>query len=256
MTTLELTVDEGRVASASRFFRAGSELLNLLDELSDAPQDWSIENLRMSSAIAYVGAPVADRLVVEPLRQAYVGLSLVAQGKSTPDFWSPDAVHAAYRFSSVGNPDDEHDGPPPKLRLVDDAGQDRPPVELTASLTQRLSDLQPFERAMPGLVRGTLVGFNVSRGNRASLRLPQGRIVRVRFANELRVVFKEAMLSDVEVAGQVKQDSDGRIFHVQAEDVSPIAQPNMRWTDLYGAAPGITEGLSIADYLEANRGEG
>jgi len=60
-------------------------------------------------------------------------------------------------------------------------------------LGERLADLQPFERRMPGSVRGTLVGLNVSRGNRASLRLPNKRIVRVGFEAGLRGDLKEAM---------------------------------------------------------------
>lgn len=256
MTTLELTVDEGRVASASRFFRAGTELLNLLDELADTPQDWSIEHLRTGSAVAYVGAPSSHREVTEPLRDAYNGLWLVASNHDAPSQWSPDAVRAAHRFSTAGQAEDDVKAVPPKLRLVDDSARDFPTIDLSPGLSQRLADLQPFERDMPGLVRGTLVGLNVSRGNRASLRLPEGRIVRVRFGNDLREVFKEAMLSEVEVSGQVRQDADGRVFHVQADDVATIPRPAMRWVDLFGSARGITGGLSVEEYLEANRGEG
>ena len=59
-----------------------------------------------------------------------------------------------------------------------DAPEGYPGVDLTPELGERLGQLQPFERSMPGAVRGELVGVNVSRGNRASLRLPNKRIVR------------------------------------------------------------------------------
>ena len=92
--------------------------------------------------------------------------------------------------------------------------------------------LQPFERRMPGSVRGQLVGLNVSRGNRASLRLPNRRIVRVGFETTLRGELKEALYQEVELRGLVK-----------------------RWADLFGIDPEFTGDLSTTEHLEANRGE-
>ena len=108
---------------------------------------------------------------------------------------------------------------------------------------------------MPGSVRGQLVGLNVSRGNRASLRLPSKRIVRVGFETSLRNDLKEAMYQQVELRGLVRQDGDGRVFHIRAEDVSVLAKPEMRWSDLFGIDPDYTEGVPVEEWLEANRGE-
>jgi len=49
---LEFIVDEGREADAERFFRGGTELLGLLDELSGRPVQWQITDLRLGSAAA------------------------------------------------------------------------------------------------------------------------------------------------------------------------------------------------------------
>ncbi len=56
MEALELSVDEGRPANAGRFFQLGHDLLTLLDELSDVPVVWRVEDLQMGSAVAR-GAP-------------------------------------------------------------------------------------------------------------------------------------------------------------------------------------------------------
>ena len=108
---------------------------------------------------------------------------------------------------------------------------------------------------MPGSVRGALVGLNVSRGNRASLRLPTGQIVRLGFESSLRGDLKEALLQPVEVRGLVRQDGDGRVFHVRAEAVEVLAQPSVRWSDLFGIDPDFTEGMSTEEWLEAQRGQ-
>lgn len=108
---------------------------------------------------------------------------------------------------------------------------------------------------MPGAVRGTLVGLNVSRGNRASLRLPNKRIVRVGFETSLRGDLKNALYQQVELRGQVRQDGDGRVFNVRAEEVEVLVRPAMRWTDLFGIDPGFTGDATTEEYLEANRGE-
>jgi hypothetical protein len=128
-------------------------------------------------------------------------------------------------------------------------------VNLTPELGEQLAVLQPFERRMPGSVRGELVGLNVSRGNRASLRLPNRRIARITFETSLRAALKDALYQHVELRGLVKQDGEGRVFHVRAEGISVLAKPELRWSDLFGIAPDYTEGVPTDAWLEANRGE-
>jgi hypothetical protein len=253
---LELIVDEGRPVNAGRFFQLGADLLALLDELSDVPVAWRVEDLRMGSAVARVAPPATTSEEGRWLRLAVVSLQAVQKGSGLPDDWSPDAIKVAHRFVEHGQPtEDETDWVPPRLVLVGDASQPPPTVDLTSDLGGRLADLQPFERRMPGSVRGMLVGLNVSRGNRASLRLPNNRIVRVGFETSLRGDLKEAMLQQVEIRGLVRQDGDGRVFHVRAADVEVLVKPETRWSDLFGIDPDFTGAATTEEYLEANRGE-
>ena len=53
----------------------------------------------------------------------------------------------------------------------------------------------------------------------------------------------------------MRQDGDGRVFHVKADDVRVLVQPNVRWADLFGIDPNYLEGASVEEWLEANRGE-
>ena len=255
MESLELIVDAGRAANAGRFFQLGHDLLALLDELSEVPVAWRLEDLRTGSAVARVAPPPGTddgrwlRLVVGSLRA-------VESGELLPDDWSPDAVKVAHRFVEHGQPaDDAEDWVPPRLVLVDDASAPGPGVNLSAHLGGRLADLQPFERRMPGSVRGTLVGLNVSRGNRASLRLPNKRIVRVVFETSLRGDLKDALYQHVELRGMVRQDGDGRVFHIRADEVEVLVKPTMTWFDLFGIDPQFTGDATTDEYLEATRGE-
>ena len=257
MQALELVVDEGRPANAGRFFQLGADLPALLDELSEVPIAWRVDELRVASAVARVAPPPEMSREDRWLRLAVVSLDAVKAGASLPDDWSPDAIKVAHRFVEHGQPlEDEPGWLPPRLVLVDDAGRPDRSVELTAALGSRLADLQPFERRMPGSVRGVLVGLNVSSGNRASLRLPTGRIVRVGFETSLRVELKEAMLQPVELGGVVRQDVDGRVFHVRADRVTVLVKPAARWSDLFGIDPDYTDGLPVGEWLEVNRGGG
>jgi hypothetical protein len=252
---LELIVDEGRPANAGRFFQLGTDLLTLLDELSDVAVAWRVEELRTGSAIARVVPPPGSE-EGRWLRLAVSSLSAVQQGFALSDEWSPDAIKVAHRFVEHGQPnEDERGWVPPRLVLVGGDPDREHSVSLTAELGNRLSELQPFERRMPGSVRGTLVGLNVSRGNRASLRLPNKRIVRVGFETSLRNDLKEAMLQPVEVRGLVRQDGDGRVFHVRAEGVEVLTKPEVHWTDLFGIDPNFTGSASTEEWLEVNRGE-
>ncbi len=253
---LELIVDEGRPANAGRFFQLGHDLLSLLDELSVVPVAWRISSLRTGSALATVAPPEDHPEEARVLRLAYSSLGTVQGGGGLSDEWSPDAVRVAHRFVEHGQAVEGEQGwTPPRLRLIGDQARLAPTVDLTPELGAQLAVLQPFERKMPGSVRGELVGVNVSRGNRASLRLPNKRIVRVGFESALRNELRDAMYRQVELGGMVKQDADGRVFHIRAEDVSVLAKPAISWSDLFGIDPDYLEGASAEDWLEANRGE-
>lgn len=255
MDALELIVDEGRPANAARFFHLGADLLALLDELSDLPVAWRVTDLRTGSALATVAAPEASPRESRHLRLVVDSLSAVQGGAGLPDEWTPDAVKAAHRFAEHGQAaEGETDWVPPRLRLIRD-DRPGPAVDLTADLVERLITLQPFERDMPGSVRGTLVGLNVSRGNRASLRLPNKRVVRVGFASALRDDMKDALYKTVELSGVVRQDGEGRVFKVRADAVAVLVRPPLRWVDLFGIDPDYTEGVPVDEWLEAHRGE-
>lgn len=254
MTELELTLDDGRPAVAAHFFRAGSDLLALLDELSDEPVDWILTDLHLGSSVARVSPPSDMPAAGEYLRRTMRGLALVQAGQALPDGWNPDALIAARRLASG---EDDFGGAQthyPRLTLIDgDRGADT--VELTGQLALRLADLQPAERSMPGAVRGRVVGVNVARGNRASLKSQGGSVVKVTFADDLRLPLREALYDQVELVGQMRQDSSGRAFHIKADTVRRLTAPNVRWADLFGIDPDFTGGLSVADYLKSARGE-
>ena len=252
---LELTVDEGRPANAGRFFHLGANLLTLLDELTELPVGWRVEELRTGSAIAVLMPPADLPAEARHLRLVVDSLAAVQAGGPLPDEWTPDAVKAAHRFAEFGQAaEDETDWVPPRLRLVTDQ-RPGPVVDLTPNLVQALASLQPFERGMAGSVRGELVGVNVSRGNRASLRLPTKRVVRVSFPGGLRETMRDALLQDVELRGIVRQDGEGRVFKVRADEVEILSEPAARWADLFGAAPNYTGGVPVDEWLEAHRGE-
>lgn len=256
MDRLELIVDEGRPASAGRFFRLGIDLLDLLDELSEVPRTWRVQDLRTGSAYATVAPPEESPEDGRVLRLVVESLAAVQGGAGLSDDWSPDAVRVAHRFVDHGQATEgEEAWTPPRLRLVTDVPGPESGVTLTPNLGDRLADLQPFERRMPGAVRGTLVGLNVSRGNRASLRLPTKRIVRVGFDSSMRGDLKNALYQEVELRGEMKQDGDGRPFHIRAEDVAVLLRPQAKWTDLIGIDPDYLDGVPVRDWLESNRGE-
>lgn len=253
---LELIVDEGRPANAGRFFHLGADLLALLDELSDLPVAWRVDDLRAGSAYATVAPPEALPEEGRVLRLAFDSLAVVSRGGALPDGWSPDAVRVARRFVEHGRPlEGETDWAAPRLRLVTDGEHAGSDIGLTPALGEQLAVLQPFERRMSGSVRGTLVGLNVSRGNRASLKVAGGRVVRVGFDTALRGELKEALYQPVELLGETRQDGDGRIFHVRADEVDVLVRPEVRWTDLFGIDPTFTGGLTIEEFVEVNRGE-
>lgn len=254
MDALQIIVDEGQPANAGRFFHLGANLLTLLDELSVVPVAWRVEDLRSGSALATITPPEDSVEEGRVLRLVVNSLGEVQEGGPLPEEWSPDAVSAARRLVESGQAGEgESAWAPPRLRLVSELRSE--PVALTPDLGQRLAALQPFERRMPGSVRGTVVGLNVSRGNRASLRLPSGRIVRVAFDSSMRDSLKEALYGPAEIEGLMRQDGDGRVFHIRAHQVRALSVPEVRWSDLFGMDPDYTEGVPTDEWLEANRGE-
>lgn len=249
-------MDGGRTANAGRFFQCGVDALALLDELTDVPVAWRISELRLGSAVAVIAPPLDNPDQSRWLRLVAGSLGDVEEGRSLPDDFTPDAVRAAHRLVEHGSEDEEEpDWTPPRLRLVTDVPGEERVVDLTPELSGRLAALQPFERTMPGSVRGILVGVNVSRGNRASLKLPSKRVVRVAFDVALRDQLKEAMYQSVELSGTVRQDDDGRVFHVKADAARLLSRPTMKWSDLFGIDPDYTEGVPADEWLEATRGQ-
>ncbi|NHN56809.1 hypothetical protein G9U51_13600 [Calidifontibacter sp. DB0510] len=258
MDALELTVDSGRpVTSAGRFFQLGHDLLALLDELSETPLDWRITRVWTGSVGVAVAPPEDKADEVRVLRLVVAGLGLANSGeRPSADEWSPDAVKAAHRFVEDGRAaDNEADWVPPQLALVSDKPRLRSVVQLTPGLSENLQRMQPFERKMFGAVRGELVGLNVSRGNRASLRLPNRRIVRVGFDTVLRDDLKNALYAQVELSGEVKQDDDGRVFHIKADALRTLVKADVRWDQLYGADPDFIAGVPVDEWLKVHRGD-
>lgn len=136
---LELIVDEGRPANAWRFFQLGHDLLTLLDELSEVPIAWRIEDLHTGSALVTVAPPADQPEEGRVLRLAYSSLGAVQRGGALSDEWSPDAVRVAHRFVEHGQRAENEDRwVPPRLRLVGDVGASATTLELTPDLGERL----------------------------------------------------------------------------------------------------------------------
>jgi hypothetical protein len=263
MTAMQLVVAPGGVAPAAVFFEAGSRLLALLDEVSDEPLDWEVTELRTGSAVAVVSAPQGKRDVGDAaFRVTERALHAVATGEGASAVWSPDAVEAARTLAQRLAPTGVK-GRPSYLRVVDDVKTpvlEHPVlssevVPFDHTLVGQLEELRPFTRTMPGAVRGRLVGFNVSRGNRATLKPARGRVIHASFDSRLREVLKDALLENVELVGTVKQDADGRVFHIRVTGVDLLTDTGTRWIDLLGADPDFTGGLGATEYLRRTRGE-
>lgn len=246
MTEIRLEVDKGSVASATRFFSAGQKLVDSLDSLAESPTEWVLTELRLGSGIAALAPENGsdDR----PILRLVGGLRAVERGE-VPIEWPPDTyaetralIDAAAQGGSI-----------PTLTLVGSTAAEV--IQLDDHLAKRLAQSQPTTKTIPGSLRGTVTGVNVSRGNRASLRLQAGRTVRVKFPDSLRQTFREALYGFVEATGEIKQDARGLPFHLSASDVRLIAETPTRWSELIGVDPRATDGLSVLDYLRRSRGE-
>jgi len=252
MTSLELVINEDALVPAERFFRAGVDLLAWLDDLNEVPCDWAITQLRTGSAVAVISATEATSESDDAMVSAVAGLRSAAAGHVL-DGWTPDAVDSAAKFA------DNFAGPSggrSHLRLVrdDDSRSETDAVDLTERLGAQVAALKPPTRTVPGTVRGKLLGVNVNRGNRASVRTRAGQTVRVGFSNVLREALKDAMYKAVDLRGRVKKDPSGKTFHITAFEVHEIEKPDIDWTQLFGCAPEFTGGADRHEFLERLRG--
>ena len=242
---IKLTVDDGRVADAGRFFAAGQHLIALLDALSESPSvDWDVAELHIGSAVVAIEA--SGEAALEGRRaagSAVRGLRLVQSGAALPEDWTPEALGRALDFVRAV---DEHT----KLE------QDGNVVWLDSRVRENLALQTPWQREMYGCVRGELTGVNVTRGNRASVKpFSGGRVVRVGFPSAIAEQMRDALLHEVQIDGLLRQDADGRVFQVSAEAVHIVDEDVPTWEELFGSVPEVTAGLSVNEYLEALRDE-
>lgn len=257
MTALELLVDPDQPADASSFFRSGTALVSLLDELTDRPLTWIISDLFLGSAGALVTADVdtdddrasADRAIADTVN----GFRLILSGSRPPDSWQPDAVSSARALA--------HELLPAQgrirghLRLVRDDATRADAIELTNALSVQLDALAAVAQHSVGTLRGRLMGVNYSSGNRASLKPEVGRTVRVSFPDDLRESVERSLREPVMIQGALKRDTTGRTYFIAANRVEPLTVPNVRWVDLIGADPDFTGGMDTDTWLRVNRGE-
>jgi hypothetical protein len=239
-----LTVDDGQPADAARFFAAGTHLLDLLDDLSEtADVDWIIDDLRRGSAMSGLEAIGVHRQAgLVAVDSTISGLTRIRDGRGPSDDWAPNAVGDAKDLVHSA-------GDSAKLEAHGNV------VWLDQKLRDELDAIAPWVREFYGSVRGELTGVNVTRGNRASIK-PQGggRVVHVGFPTPLAVDMAQGLLQFVEVEGMVRQNEDGRTYHVFADAVHVVEQPRLSWRDLRGYMPEITNGLPIDQYLDGIRG--
>jgi hypothetical protein len=242
---ITLTVDDGQPADATRFFAAGTHLLDLLDDLADTSDvEWTVADLRRASAVAGLEATGEHREAgLMAVRSTIRGLARIRSGDGIPADWTPTAINDAKDLVRRA-------GDRAKLESRDNV------VWLDQQLRTALEAIAPWVREFYGSVRGEMTGVNVTRGNRASIR-PQGggRVVHIGFPTSLAVDMREGLLHFVEVEGQIRQNEDGRTYYVSAESVCVVEEPVLSWRDLRGYMPEITNGLPISDYLEDIHGK-
>lgn len=243
--SIVLTVDDGQAADAAHFFAAGVHLLQLLDDLAEtASVDWTISGLRVASAVSTLSATGEHREAgAIAAHLAVRGLTRIRDGQEPLAEWTPNAVsHAKDLVRKAG----EH----AKLESGGNV------VWLDQYLRANLEGVTPWVREFYGSIRGELTGFNVTRGNRASIK-PQdgGRVVHVGFPTSQAEKMRDSLLQFVEVEGMIRQNDQGRSYYITAEDVRVVEEPRLSWRSLRGYMPEITEGLSVGEYLEQVRGE-
>lgn len=253
MTSLEFELDKGGRASAHDFFLAGAEIIRALDGLADEPVNWTITDLRMGSALATVAGDdphleAADKAA----RGLMEGLDVLRRGER-PEDWNPEVVLGMKAFARLVEPSTS--GPRASLRLIQGEVPTQS-VDLDRVLTDGLTAWQPVDRLFQGSTIGRIVGVNIARGNRASLRPKAGRVVQVRFGDELAADMKNALYNDVEVFGTLRRDDQDRVFHVAADDVNVLdVGTSASWDSIFGLDPNFTGGIPVERYLEESRGE-
>lgn len=240
-----LTVDHGQPADAARFFAAGVHLLELLDDLSEtADVEWKVADLWVGSAVSALAAEGEHRMEgIDAARHAVSGLARIRDGNGMPADWTPNAVaHAKDMVRKAGD----------RSNIEADGNV----VWLDQHLHTGLEAIAPWVREFYGSVRGMMTGVNVTRGNRASIK-PQGggRVVHVGFPTPLAQKMRDGLLEFVEVEGMLRQNEDGRSYYINADDVRVVEEPTLTWRELRGYMPEITEGMTVADYLEGIRGQ-
>ncbi|MDO5066442.1 MAG: hypothetical protein Q4D96_04095 [Propionibacteriaceae bacterium] len=240
-----LTVDHGHPALATHFFAAGLHLLELLDDLADTPNvEWQIGQLSLGSAVSGLAAVGDHRGSGErAAKVASQGLAQIRKGQGMPPLWNPNALaHAKDLVRGAG----EH----AKIEVGGIV------VPFDHALRRHIESLAPWVREFHGSVRGRLTGVNVTRGNRASISPLDGRnIIRASFPTPLAERMRQGLLHHVEVEGTIRQNEDGKAYHIAVEDVHILPEKTPSWGDLQGIMPEITEGLTIAAYLESIRGD-
>lgn len=240
-----LTVDDGQQADAAHFFAAGVHLLELLDDLADtADVDWAIADLHLASAVSGLAATGEHAAAgCAATRAAVTGLTHIRAGKGMPQDWTPNAVtHAKEMVRRAG----DH-------AKIESSGN---VVPFDRRLREGLDSIAPWVREFYGSVRGQMTGVNVTRGNRASIKPQDGsRVVHVGFPTPLAEKMRTGLLEFVEVEGMLRQNEDGRTYYITADDVRVVERPTLSWQDLYGLMPELTEGLTVAEYLDGIHGE-
>lgn len=245
MSDIMLTVDDGQPADAGRFFATGKHLLELLDDLSETAEvEWTVEHLRKASAVAGLVASGEQRQAgVAAVESATSGLLHIREGKGLPVDWMPNAlVHARDMVRRAGEQT--------KLETPSNV------VWLDKRLRAGLEYIAPWVREFYGSVRGQMIGVNVTRGNRASIR-PHGggRVVHAGFPTSLAKAMRDGLLQFVDIEGMIRQNEDGRTYYINADAVRVVEEQRISWRDLRGYMPDITDGLPIDEYLEGVRGE-
>lgn len=253
MKELKFTLDHSKIVDATDFFSSGHRLIELLDSVAEKPVDWIISDLQMASAVAKFYAKEEQKEVAERAFTVIAGgLELVGKGERPRD-WSPETVACA-DFLVKDLVSDEGE-PRAFLTLVQD-GKDELEIALTQELSSALSNWKPVQRLFSGSVRGRLVGMSVARGNRASLKLADGRIAQVRFETKDAENMRAALLHFVELVGILKKDIEDKVFKVNVEEIVVLEdKPRMKWTELFGSMPDFTGDMSTEEFLAVTRGE-